>query len=256
MSIDRSLKLAVQLTVGIEQLLLTLDGNEEKLREVIATFISNTPGILDQIDTYIRDNKATWAAALVHKVKTRYGYFGLDDVVADLTIWERELLMNVDRRDNAEMIKNLKKLNEAVVDELSSTPFYDEDEPEDLSSIKLHGKCVMIAEDDEVNAMVFELFVKETGATAIIARDGVQALELALAQKPDLIFMDVHMPFFSGLEAIRELRSQNITCPIISLSASSRLNERQNSLDAGADEFLIKPANRESITKALFRYLR
>lgn len=256
MSIDRSLKLAVQLTVGIEQLLLTLNGNEEKLREVIATFIQNTPGILDQIEQYIRDNKATWAATLVLKVRTRYGYFGLDDVVADLTIWERELLMNNDRRNNAEMIKNLKKLNEAIIEELSSTPFYDEDEPKDLSSVKLNGKCVMIAEDDEVNAMVFELFVKETGATVIIARDGVQALEIALTQNPDMIFMDVHMPFFSGLEAIKELRSQHITCPIISLSASSRQNERQNSLDAGADEFLVKPVNRESIIKALSRYLR
>jgi two-component system chemotaxis sensor kinase CheA len=118
------------------------------------------------------------------------------------------------------------------------------------------GKLVLVAEDDEVNAMVFVLFIREKGADAIIATDGLQALTLAKQKKPDLIFMDVHMPFFSGLDAIKEIRNVDCQCPIVSLSASTRLNERQNSLDAGASEFLVKPVNRDAIDRILERYLQ
>jgi CheY-like chemotaxis protein len=122
-------------------------------------------------------------------------------------------------------------------------------------SLLFNGKCILVAEDDEVNAMVFELFIKETGASVIIAKDGHEAIRYSLEKKPDLIFMDVHMPVFSGLEAIREVRSRSVTCPIVSLSASTRLNEQQNSLDAGADDFLVKPVNRGAIVKTLMKYL-
>lgn len=122
-------------------------------------------------------------------------------------------------------------------------------------SLPLSGKTVVIAEDDEVNSMVFDLFVKELGADTVIARDGNEAVKFCLDKNPALIFMDVHMPFFSGIDAIRHLRQKGVVCPIVSLSASTRLNEREQSLLAGANEFLIKPANRNAIRQTLIKYI-
>jgi CheY-like chemotaxis protein len=121
--------------------------------------------------------------------------------------------------------------------------------------LPLAGKKILIAEDDEVNIMIFELFIEELGAEVLKAVDGNQAILIGSEKIPDLIFMDVHMPYFSGVEAIKQLRSKNLTMPIISLSASTRLNEKQQSLEAGATDFLTKPAKREIIHEVLLKYL-
>jgi CheY-like chemotaxis protein len=122
-------------------------------------------------------------------------------------------------------------------------------------SLPIFGKKILIAEDDEVNAMIIGQFVEELGGQVLKASDGNEAVTIAAAQKPDIIFMDIHMPYFSGIEAIKKLRSENFMAPIISLSASSRLLEKQQSSDAGATGFLNKPAKRELIHKILLKYL-
>ena len=90
------------------------------------------------------------------------------------------------------------------------------------SSLLLNGKRILIAEDDDVNFMVFEVFVQELGGTAIKAVDGHEAIRQTTDLKPDFIFMDIHMPYFSGIEAIRFIRSKGIQVPIVALSASTR----------------------------------
>ncbi len=138
---------------------------------------------------------------------------------------------------------------------MKQTPYNLPSESTSGDAMPLTGKTVLVAEDDEVNSMVFELFIKELGADVVVAHDGNEAVRLTMEQNPDMIFMDVHMPFFSGLEAIQQLRAKEVKCPIISLSASTRLNERDQSLAMGANEFLIKPANRVTIRQILMKYL-
>lgn len=244
-----------RITKELENLLSTLDGNEDKVKDIIHTFIFQSPRIFEQIESCITNNNLKEAAFLIHKIKTHYGYLGLDEISADFTAWENELLLPTQTKNHIPVLNALKQINEEVMNELKETNFYQAEPQARETPLPLEGKSVLIAEDDEVNAMVFELFVKETGADTMIARDGLQALQMAIEKKPDMIFMDVHMPFYSGLQTIKELRDKDIQCPIISLSASTRLNERQNSLDAGANDFLVKPANRESINKVLLKYL-
>ncbi len=238
----------------LENLLSLVGDDQKKVGDIMEVFIEETPIHFKEIRKHIQDGNLKEASELVHKVKTRYGYIGLDDVIEELTHWESELSMNK-RIDHTLKIARYEQINEEVISELKSSRFYVPPAIKMNDVLPLEGKLVLVAEDDEINAMVFELFIKENGAAVIIATDGNQAIKLALEKSPDLIFMDVHMPFFSGLDAIRELRNRGLRCPIISLSASTRLDERKNSIEAGANDFLIKPAKRESIKRALFTYL-
>ena len=231
------------------------NGNTGRVNEIINIFIGETPDLLEKISDSIQHERWAEASKLIHKIKTRYSYIGLNEIATFLGIWENSLHEQPSRTENKENIGYMKEKTGQVIHELKETKFYKKDELATPSAQTLHGKVVLIAEDDEVNAMVFDLFVKETGASTIIAANGIEALQLAGDKKPDLIFMDVHMPFYSGLDVIRDLRRVGFSQPIISLSASTRLNEQLNSLDAGASEFLIKPVNRDSIKKVLVKYL-
>jgi len=239
----------------LDQLLSVLSGNKKKVEEIVTTFINETPEIFSQIETSVKNQQWVEATQLVHKVKPRYGYFNLDQVMNELTKLEGDL-SSKNKVDYSSKLKYLNNLNSEIINELKETRYFNSIDSEESTPLPLSGKLVLIAEDDEINAMVFDLLIKETGAATIIATDGSEAIKLAIEKSPDMIFMDVHMPFFSGLEAIHYLRGRGLKCPIVSLSASTRLDERQNSLDAGANDFLIKPANRESIRNALLTYLR
>jgi CheY-like chemotaxis protein len=252
MNLGTNNELKEQVAKGLAHLHTIVNGNDRRIREIVTTFVNDTPSTFKQIEECIINKDTLGAAGLIHKVKVRYGYLGLDDTLAELSKWEEQLL-TVAQENNTVILEKFNKLNNSIITELQTTAHYETTEV--ARKEVLAGKCVLIAEDDEINVMVFELFVKELGASVIIAANGQEALQFAIEKKPDLIFMDVHMPFLSGLEVITKLRSMGCTCPIISLSASTRLNERQNSLDVGANEFLVKPANRQSINRVLLKYL-
>lgn len=235
------------------ELLKTMEGNSKVLQDIVNIFINETPVLFEKIEMCIVRKQWGDAAELVHHVKTRYGYFGLPSVVEQLSHWENMLVLQTSM-DHQYWIDNLKKVNAQLITELQQTGYYIA--PKETGGLLLAGIKVLIAEDDEINAKIFALFIEETGASVAIARDGEEALQKAVVESPDIIFMDVHMPVYTGLEVIRELRKQGVTCPIISLSASGQANEYQNSLEAGANEFLIKPADRKSILETLFKYIK
>jgi CheY-like chemotaxis protein len=242
------------------ELLSTLEGRTETLKEIVTIFIVETPDLLSKIETCVHLKKWNEAAELIHQVKPRYGYFGLEAIMDDLSRWEMLLKQGV-QTDHTHLIKHFKKITEEVTVALKETGFYQHLVRKE-QKLPLAGKKIMIAEDDEINAKVFALFIKDTGASVILASSGEQALQAALEKKPDMIFMDIHTPFYNGLEAIKALRKNGITCPILSLSASTlslaastRVEERQNSLDAGANDFIVKPVSRQLIKDVLMKYL-
>lgn len=229
-------------------------GNTSKIREVVSTFISKTPLQLKTLLENLQAENFYEAAKLVHIVKTRYGYFGLQHIASNFDSWESQLLSEQPIVNYSQSLAQIMEKTDQIIEVLKGTEYYQS--PESSAPIlPLKGKIVLVAEDDEINAMIFDLFIKELGAETIMSADGASALNFSREKNPDLIFMDVHMPFYSGLDAIRELRTLGCKCPIISLSASTRLNEKQNSLDAGANDFLKKPVNRDTISSILLRYL-
>ena len=71
--------------------------------------------------------------------------------------------------------------------------------------------------------------------------DGAQALEAVLARLPDVVVLDVMMPYVDGLTVCRQLRDRYRTLPILMLTARHEVSDRVAGLDAGADDYLVKP---------------
>lgn len=123
-----------------------------------------------------------------------------------------------------------------------------------LRKIYLSGD-VLLAEDNPANQKLFELYLRATGANITVVENGAQAVEKALEKRYDLIFMDMQMPVMNGLDAVKELRKHNYQLPIIALTANSTVEDRDMCLNAGCDDFISKPVERNKFISALQRYL-
>jgi len=114
---------------------------------------------------------------------------------------------------------------------------------------------VLVAEDNEVNQQLLEMYIGKTGATVTIAGDGQQAVELASSTAFDLIFMDMQMPVMNGIEAVEVLRKSGYTGAIVALTANTTPEDRARCLQAGCDDYLPKPIDRDKFFATLNRHL-
>jgi DNA-binding response OmpR family regulator len=102
---------------------------------------------------------------------------------------------------------------------------------------------VLAADDDEDILALVAFRLERSGYTVIQARDGQEALDLALSEKPDLAVLDVMMPKLDGFELTRRLRSEEATSrmPIILLTARAQDSDVAQGFEAGADDYIRKP---------------
>jgi DNA-binding response OmpR family regulator len=104
------------------------------------------------------------------------------------------------------------------------------------------NRAKILVVEDEPNMVVglrdnFEF----EGYEVITARDGVEGLQLALEESPDLVVLDVMMPRMSGLEVCKQLRAQRASIPIIMLTARGQEVDKVVGLELGADDYVTKP---------------
>jgi heavy metal response regulator len=100
---------------------------------------------------------------------------------------------------------------------------------------------ILLVEDEERIAAFITRGLKEERYTVDVARDGAEALEFALAAEYDLIILDVRLPVYDGFTVCRELRKRGNSTPILMLTARDTVDDRVRGLDAGADDYLVKP---------------
>jgi CheY-like chemotaxis protein len=100
---------------------------------------------------------------------------------------------------------------------------------------------VLVADDNDVAQRLCRRVLEKAGYTVLIAADGLQAVEVALSQHPDMILMDVAMPGIDGIEAMRRIKAEIPNQPIVIASAHSMASDRERFLAAGADDILSKP---------------
>lgn len=124
--------------------------------------------------------------------------------------------------------------------------------------------CVLLAEDNEVNARLTIAVLERQGHDVVHVKDGVAALE-ALRRRGasfDIVLMDVNMPEMDGIDATRHIRTLGFgvngegagTVPVIALTASAFEEDRQTCFDAGMDDYLSKPFMPEDIIRVLKRW--
>lgn len=116
---------------------------------------------------------------------------------------------------------------------------------------KTVGMRILVVDDDRAVRESLRRSLTFNGYTVETAGDGLEALEKVVADRPDLIVLDVMMPRLDGLEVCRRLRSAGDDLPILVLTARDSVSERVSGLDAGADDYLPKPFAMEELLARL-----
>jgi CheY-like chemotaxis protein len=134
-------------------------------------------------------------------------------------------------------------------------------ETESQPAAPARGLSVLVAEDNEINALLMRSLLTRMGHHAVITTNGEEALESWLAAKSagaayDLVLMDIQMPQLDGIEATKRIREREAgqpggRTPILALTANTLVEDRYACFEAGMDGFLVKPLDREKLADAL-----
>lgn len=108
---------------------------------------------------------------------------------------------------------------------------------------------ILLVEDNELNRDMLSRRLQRRGYDIAVATDGVQAVQAATRDRPELILMDMSLPEMDGWEATRQLKAQPGTraIPVIALTAHAMAGDRERALAAGCDEFETKPVELERL---------
>jgi heavy metal response regulator len=100
---------------------------------------------------------------------------------------------------------------------------------------------VLVIEDERAIAQFIRQGLSEAGYAVDVAGDGQDGLDYALAAQYDVIVLDIMLPRMDGLRLLRELRERGVKTPVILLTARDTVEDRVQGLDAGADDYVVKP---------------
>jgi CheY-like chemotaxis protein len=130
--------------------------------------------------------------------------------------------------------------------------------PTEAPSVR--GSRILLAEDNEANRRVITLLLGRVGAELVVAANGRDAIEEAVAARDagrpfDVILMDMQMPVLDGFEATRKLRDEGFSQPILALTAYASVEDRQECLRFGCDDHLIKPIDSSRLLESISRHV-
>ena len=102
---------------------------------------------------------------------------------------------------------------------------------------------ILLVEDNEMNRDMLSRRLLRKGHEIAMAVDGAQGVEMAKAQMPDIILMDMSLPVIDGWEATRQLKADDATrsIPVIALTAHAMAGDQEKAFDAGCDDYDTKP---------------
>jgi CheY-like chemotaxis protein len=118
-----------------------------------------------------------------------------------------------------------------------------------------HKTKILVADDERDMREIIALVLRSTDYDTILARDGVEALNLARAEHPDLILLDIVMPRMNGIEVCTQLRANTRTqnIPVVLLTAHGRLG---TGIEAGIDDYILKPFTPDELRGIVGQVLR
>jgi len=115
---------------------------------------------------------------------------------------------------------------------------------------------VLVVEDDDEIALALQRSLRMEGYDVRLAEDGVDALDQAHAFLPDVVLLDLGLPKLDGIEVAKELRKREDDVGILMLTARDGLEDRVAGLDTGADDYLVKPFERQELLARMRALLR
>lgn len=117
---------------------------------------------------------------------------------------------------------------------------------------------VLTVEDNMINQKLIKTMLQNYDVDLWLAENGNEAIDMCLNRKFDLIFMDIEMPEKNGIEATQEIKQMtnlNMDTPIIALTAMAMQGDREMLLDAGLDDYISKPINKEKLHRVITQYI-
>lgn len=125
---------------------------------------------------------------------------------------------------------------------------------EETQQIPLTGR-VLLVEDTKDNQALLSLFLRKMGVEVSIAENGLMAVAAATTSEFDLIFMDMQMPVMDGMTAVKILRENGYTGPIVALTANAMQEYKTECIQAGCNDFLSKPVDQQRFYEIAKTYL-
>ena len=115
---------------------------------------------------------------------------------------------------------------------------------------------ILVAEDDGGAARLMLDTLADAGYETLLARDGLQALELVSQRHVDLLVLDLMLPRLDGFAALTQLRRAGSALPVLVLSAREAQADKRRALRLGADDYMVKPADEEELLLRIAALLR
>jgi len=155
----------------------------------------------------------------------------------------------------AEGITQMPIVEPPALEEIKTEEPPPEEPPASVTSVR--PKKILAADDNQIILKILRNILESEGYLIITAENGLEALKLALQEKPDLVVTDLLMPKMDGLTLIKKLKSQLSTryIPIIMLTAKGEMDSEVKGIDAGADDYLTKPVNPKRLLARINRLL-
>ena len=123
-----------------------------------------------------------------------------------------------------------------------------------IGKVNIRGR-VLVADDNVDIRDLLSLNLRKCGLEVLMAENGQQAVEIALEENPDVVLMDMQMPVMDGIQAVRTLRRQRFDGIILALTAQSERHQIQATLDAGCNECIAKPVDRDTLRRIIDSWL-
>lgn len=119
------------------------------------------------------------------------------------------------------------------------------------------GKRILYVEDNHQNKRLVRKILASRGYDVLEAEDGHTGVEMALAELPDLILMDINIPGLDGIEATRMIKANSETnnIPVIALTANAMRGDKERFIAAGCDDYLPKPISMGDLVEMIQDYL-
>jgi len=118
------------------------------------------------------------------------------------------------------------------------------------------GARILVIEDETPMRTALKDSLESEGYRVLLAADGESGLQRAIKEQPDLVLLDVMLPRFDGFALCAELRHHGRTVPVLMLTAKGLVGDRVQGLDAGADDYLVKPFSTDELLARVRALLR
>ena len=118
----------------------------------------------------------------------------------------------------------------------------------------VHGR-ILIADDDSGVAQLLGHLMRREGLTPLLAKDGIEALQMVRAEDPDVLLADIRMPGMDGLELMRKAKDLDPELPVILITGFAEVHGAVEALRAGAHDYLAKPFEQQQVMRVVLRAL-